>query len=123
MKKLVFYRCNHCGNIAIKLVDQNVPLFCCGQMMTQISANTTDGAVEKHMPVVSRVGNVVSVKVGEVPHPMTAEHYIPLIVATNKDGFEIKKLAPNDKPEVTFEGASLTEFYAFCNLHGLWLGK
>lgn len=123
MKKLVFYRCNHCGNIAIKLVDQNVPLFCCGQMMTQISANTTDGAVEKHMPVVSRVGNVVSVKVGEVPHPMTEEHYISHIVAVTDRGFSVAELEPNESPEANFtlnENESLQGVYAYCNLHGLW---
>lgn len=123
MKKLVFYRCNHCGNIAIKLVDKNVPLFCCGQMMTQISANTTDGAVEKHMPVVSRVGNVVSVKVGEVPHPMTEEHYISHIVAVTDRGFSVTELKPNESPEANFtlnENESLQGFYAYCNLHGLW---
>lgn len=123
MKKLVFYRCNHCGNIAIKLVDKNVPLFCCGQMMTQISANTTDGAVEKHMPVVSRVGNVVSVKVGEVPHPMTEEHYISHIVAVTDRGFSVAELEPNESPEANFtlnENESLQGVYAYCNLHGLW---
>lgn len=123
MKKLVFYRCNHCGNIAIKLVDKNVPLFCCGQMMTQISANTTDGAVEKHMPVVSRVGNVVSVKVGEVPHPMTEEHYISHIVAVTDRGFSVTELKPNESPEANFtlnENESLQGVYAYCNLHGLW---
>lgn len=123
MKKLVFYRCNHCGNIAIKLVDKNVPLFCCGQMMTQISANTTDGAVEKHMPVVSRVGNVVSVKVGEVPHPMTEEHYISHIVAVTDRGFSVAELKPNESPEAKFtlnENESLQGVYAYCNLHGLW---
>ena len=118
-----FYRCRHCGNVIVKVVDSGVPVVCCGEVMGELKPNTTDGAVEKHVPVIEKKNGKTVVRVGEVPHPMTAEHYIPLIVATNKDGFEIKKLAPNDKPEVTFEGASFTEFYAFCNLHGLWLGK
>ena len=49
MKVLKFYRCNVCGNIAIKLVDSGIPMVCCGQPMTEIVANTTDAAQEMVM--------------------------------------------------------------------------
>lgn len=49
---LKFYKCMHCGNIAIKPFDAGVPLVCCGEKMTELTANTTDAAVEKHVPVV-----------------------------------------------------------------------
>ena len=71
MKKLVFYRCSVCGNVAVKLVDSTIPMVCCGKRMEEVTANTTDAAQEKHVPVVSQNGAVVSVKVGSVPHPMT----------------------------------------------------
>ena len=45
MKKLVFYKCQICGNVVVKLVDAGVPVFCCGQKMVVLDANTTDGAV------------------------------------------------------------------------------
>ena len=45
MKKLVFYKCEVCGNVALKLVDKGVPMFCCGQKMSEIKPNTVDGAV------------------------------------------------------------------------------
>ena len=47
---LKFYKCMHCGNIAIKPFDAGVPLVCCGEKMTELTANTTDAAVEKHVP-------------------------------------------------------------------------
>ena len=46
---LKFYKCMHCGNIAIKPFDAGVPLVCCGEKMTELTANTTDAAVEKHV--------------------------------------------------------------------------
>ena len=38
---LKFYKCMHCGNIAIKPFDAGVPLVCCGEKMTELTANTT----------------------------------------------------------------------------------
>ena len=34
--ELKLYRCAHCGNVAFKLVDKGVPLFCCGQKMDEL---------------------------------------------------------------------------------------
>ena len=31
--------------------DSGVPVMCCGQKMTEIIPGTSDGAVEKHLPV------------------------------------------------------------------------
>ena len=44
--------------------------------MQELVADTVDAAKEKHVPVIIKDGNKVTVKVGEVPHPMTKEHYI-----------------------------------------------
>ena len=43
------YRCPVCGNITVKLSDGKVPLFCCGSQMELLKANTSDGALEKHV--------------------------------------------------------------------------
>lgn len=123
MKKLVFYKCEVCGNVAVKLVDKGVPMFCCGQKMSEIKPNTVDGAVEKHKPVFSIKGNVVEVKVGQVPHPMGEEHYISHIILQTTNGFSVKTLQPNDQPQATFalSGSEKVEaVYSYCNLHGLW---
>lgn len=123
MKKLVFYKCNVCGNVVVKLVDKGVPLFCCGQMMQEVNVNSTDAVVEKHVPVVEQNGNTIFVKVGEVEHPMTAEHYISHIIVLTDKGYYVRELTPNDKPEVACTLAAdekLEKVYSICNLHGIW---
>ena len=69
-----FYICSHCGNIIAYVKDQGVPVMCCGQKMEELVPNTTDAAVEKHVPVISVEGNQVTVKVSSVEHPMADVH-------------------------------------------------
>lgn len=122
MAQAKFYRCKHCGNIVYVVVDGNVVPSCCGEPMELLSANTTDGATEKHVPVVSRDGSKLVVKVGEVAHPMLPEHYIEFIALETEQGVNLKRLAPGQQPEAHF---ALPEdqhavAYEFCNRHGLW---
>ena len=126
MKKLVFYKCEICGNVAIKLVDSGVPMFCCGMPMSEIAPNSTDASTEKHKPVVSASENQIKVTVGEVLHPMTAEHYISHIVLETEKGVYIKNLLPTDQPTASFlleEGESALSAYSVCNLHGMWMSE
>lgn len=121
--EMKFFRCNHCGQIVAAVKDKGVPIICCGEPMSEIVAGTTDAAVEKHVPVYEIEGNLVKVKVGEVEHPMTEEHFIEWVSIQTKFGNQRKALAPTDKPEVTFalvEGDSVEAVYAYCNLHSLW---
>lgn len=118
-----FYRCNHCGNIIIKLHDSKVPVVCCGEPMQELTVNSTDAAVEKHVPVIEKDGQMVTVTVGETLHPMTEEHYIEWIVLETKKGTQIQYLSPSEEPKATFaltEDDELIHVYAYCNLHGLW---
>ena len=119
---LKFYKCMHCGNIAIKPFDAGVPLVCCGEKMTELTANTTDAAVEKHVPVVRVDGSNVHVEVGSTLHPMTPEHYITFICLVTKNGYQIVELTPEDAPVADFaiaEGDEALKVYEYCNLHGL----
>ncbi len=68
-KEVKFYICKHCGNIVGLIHDSGVPLVCCGEKMSELVPNTTEGATEKHLPVVEMDGNVVKVSVGSVEHP------------------------------------------------------
>ena len=77
--ELKFYHCRHCGNIAVKPFDSGVPLVCCGEQMEELVANTTDAALEKHVPDVKVDGSNVHVQVGSTLHPMTPEHYITFV--------------------------------------------
>ena len=118
-----FYVCKHCGNIITYLNNAGVPVVCCGEKMSELIPGTTDAAVEKHVPAVSVDGNVVTVKVGEVEHPMVDVHYIQWIVLETNQGNLIKNLQPNQPPVATFvlaDGEQAIAAYEYCNLHGLW---
>ncbi len=87
----------------------------------EVAANTTDGAFEKHVPVIEVTGDTVTVKVGSVEHPSLPEHYIEWILLVTEGGFQIKYLKPGMKPEVVFKVIEKpVEAYEYCNLHGLW---
>ena len=118
-----FYVCEHCGNIIEFAKNTGVPVICCGQKMTELVAGTTDAAVEKHIPVYEVKENKIYVKVGEVEHPMLAEHFIEWVSVQTDKGTQLKKLAAGQKPEVVFaicEDEKVEAVYAYCNLHGLW---
>ena len=42
-----FFICEHCGNIITFVENKGVPVMCCGQKMTELTANTTDAAQGK----------------------------------------------------------------------------
>ena len=124
--ELKFYRCKHCGKIIAIVNETKVPTICCGEAMEQIIPGTTDAAVEKHVPVITKNGNLVEVKVGSVEHPMAPEHFIEWIALRTKQGNQRKILKPGDAPVATFalvDGDEVIEAFAYCNLHSLWSGK
>lgn len=119
-----FFICEHYKNIMTLVQDSGVPVMCCGQKMTELVPGTTDGAAEKHVPAVTVEDRKVSVKVGEVEHPMMEAHYIMFICVETSMGNHIKYLKPGEKPEAEFFLADNEEFvaaYEYCNLHGLWM--
>ena len=118
-----FFICEHCKNIMTLIQDSGVPVMCCGQKMTELVPGTTDGALEKHVPAVTVEDRKVSVKVGEVEHPMLEAHYIMFICVETSLGNHIKYLNPGEKPEAEFFLAENEDFiaaYEYCNPHGLW---
>ena len=117
-----FYKCEHCGNIVTFVEDKGVPVMCCGQKMTELTANTTDAAQEKHVTVVEQDGDTVKLTVGSVEHPMLEEHFIQWVCLETENGSQIKYLKPGAKPEAVFtlNDDRLVAVYEYCNLHGLW---
>lgn len=121
-----YYICKHCGNLVEMVNESGVPMICCGEPMTELVPNNTDGAFEKHVPVVSINGNNVHVNVGGVEHPMTPAHYIQWITVETNKGVHKAKLNSTDKPEADFvlvDGEKVLHVYEYCNLHGLWVDK
>ena len=90
--------------------------------LTEITANTTDAAVEKHVPVYEMNDGKICVKVGSAEHPMQENHYIEWVAVQTDKGFYVKNLKPEEKPQACFtvDGETVEAVYAYCNLHGLW---
>ncbi len=88
-----------------------------------LDSSTAEGAGEKHLPVVEREGEKLTVKVGSVFHPMTEEHSIGWIFLETKLGGQFVKLSPDKEPVAEFvlaKGDQAVAAYAYCNLHGFW---
>ena len=118
-----FYKCAHCGQIVAIVEDKPCPVKCCGEAMQEIIPGTSDGALEKHVPVVNVEGNIVNVTVGSVEHPMLEEHYIQWIALQTECGNQRVVLKPGDAPKAKFaliDGDKVVAVYEYCNLHGLY---
>lgn len=124
MKELKLFYCTHCKKVVELLPNSHCcPTVCCGEPMVELKANTQEAATEKHIPVVEKDGNKVSVVVGSTLHPMTEVHYIQFIyLITNKNIYR-HDLNWNDEPKASFtlsDDEEIQEVLSYCNLHGLW---
>jgi superoxide reductase len=118
---LSVYKCEVCGNIVELVHSGDGELVCCGQPMKLMPENASDGAKEKHVPVIERVADGYRVTVGSVAHPMEEAHYIEWIELL-ADGVAYRAfLRPGDRPEASFRvEASRVSAREYCNKHGLW---
>lgn len=118
-----FYKCPVCGNVMAVMVDSGVVPVCCGKPMTQLNPMEHDGALEKHVPVVTRCENgTLKIKVGETPHPMTPEHHIAFIAILTAHTLKVIDLEINKPASVVHRDCheDVVAVYEYCNLHGLW---
>jgi len=120
-KRLQIYKCEVCGNMVEIIHEGAGELVCCDQPMKLMEENTTDAALEKHVPVIEKTEDGIKVKVGSVPHPMQEEHYIEWIELISDGRAYRQFLSPGEEPEAVFsiEAQSITA-REYCNLHGLW---
>ncbi|HUT85603.1 MAG TPA: desulfoferrodoxin [Elusimicrobiales bacterium] len=123
------YKCDICGNIVQMMHAGQGELVCCNKPMVLLAENSTDGATEKHVPVIKKTDSGFLVKVGSAPHPMEEKHYIEWIELNVDGSIYITHLKPGDKPEAHFcfckkcgNPKSVTA-REYCNIHGLWKGK
>ena len=122
VQRMKFYKCMKCGQILEAVISKCDGITCCGEPVRELKANTSDGASEKHVPVVEKNGSSVSVKVGSAEHHMQEDHWIQFIEIETTRGTQRKILNPGEKPEVVFElqDEEFVNAYEYCNKHGLW---
>ncbi len=122
-ERLEVYKCELCGNMVEVLHGGGGELVCCGEAMVHMVENTVDAAKEKHVPVVEKTAAGVTVKVGDVAHPMEEKHYIEWIEVIVDGKAQRQFLNPGEAPEATFQvDADNVVAREYCNLHGLWKG-
>ena len=123
--KTLFYSCDLCGNVVMKIHDSGMKPYCCGKAMNELRPEYSESEIgERHVPECTLKGNKLNVKIGAKEHPATEEHHIEWIyVQTNKGGF-IRYIGLGEKPEISLklccDGEKIETVYCFCNLHGLW---
>ncbi len=121
-ERLQVYKCDLCDNIVEVVHGGDGELVCCGQPMKLLVENTTDAAVEKHVPVVKELEHGIKVTVGSVPHPMLDDHYIEWIEVVAGGRSYTEYLNPGGAPEATFcvKADEVTMVREYCNVHGHW---
>lgn len=117
-----FYFCETCGNLLFAAIASGVIPYCCGDQMTLLQPNTTDGKHEKHLPVCTvSSDHCMTVRVGAEPHPMSTEHNIRFVCLETDSEIIVHYLEVDGPAEacIRFSGQPRA-VYAYCNLHGLW---
>ena len=113
-------RCLNCGAMVEVIKDctcDDCGIRCCGQEMQTVKSNSVECAVEKHLPVVEKVGEYIVVF---VPHVMESEHYIEFVGIESEKINAKKYFSPNETPKAIFPYIKGSVVSAFCNKHGLW---
>lgn len=120
--KQKFFICKHCGNLIGLIENKGIPMICCGEKMTELIPNTVEASVEKHLPVLSALGNKIEVTIGSIHHPMEEAHHIDFVYVETECGGQRKCLKVGDTPKAifSFEEDKPKAVYSYCNLHGLW---
>ena len=123
MSNVNFLKCKANGSIVYAVQDRSDGDVC-EELLTAIKPNTSDGAYEKHVPVVDIDRKRVCVSVGSTLHPMLDTHYIQWIALATDRSVYFRYLKPDTDPKAVFEltdGEIPEAVYEFCNLHGLWM--
>ena len=119
MRELVIRKCNKCKAM-IKVIDEcdcKCGFECCGEKMEVVKANSTDGAIEKHVPTYEVKDGKIFVKVN---HVMEEEHYIEWISIVFEDKECITYLEPGKDAVAHCKYVPGSTIYSYCNKHGLW---
>ncbi len=118
-RELIIKKCAKCGALVKVIEDCKCAcgIECCGEQMVELKPNTTEAAVEKHIPTYEIVEDEVYVKVN---HVMEKEHYIEWIAMVTDNKECTVTLYPEQDAECRFKYVPGATLYAYCNKHGLW---
>ena len=118
---LEIYKCEKCGVLVEVMSPGKGTLACCHADMKLMKEGTTDGAKEKHIPVVEKTADGYKVAVGSVAHPMEDAHWIQWIELVADGVSYTRFLKAGMAPEAEF-CIDANNVYAreYCNLHGHW---
>lgn len=119
MRDLVIRKCNKCKAMVKVMEECNCAcgIVCCGEEMQKVKTNSTDAAVEKHIPSYEIKGDLIEVVVN---HVMEDDHYIEWIAAVTDKEEYIKYLNPGEKAKAVFKYSDNMTLYSYCNKHSLW---
>jgi superoxide reductase len=117
------YRCRVCDNI-IEVIEGGEDLVCCQAPMLLLKGEEEGMGMEKHLPILEEGDQQVTIKVGEIPHPMEEEHCIEWIEVQADDKVYVQNLNPGDEPKTVIpldlKNIEKVTVRSFCNIHGLW---
>lgn len=117
-----FYRCDTCGNVIWLISNSGSPVVCCGASMMKLDAGESDGAADRHTPMVEEHGGTIRAQIGSVLHPALSGHHIEWIALHTESGMFFKEIPVGKVPVANFSGypGRPLAVYSYCNLHGLW---
>ena len=114
MMRSKFYVCPICGNVVHAMGEGSFS--CCGvQLMPQEAEDAYED--DAHRVHVERIENDWYLT---LDHPMTKQHYLSFAAYVTSDTVSLKKLYPEQSPEVRFPMRGSGLLYVFCNQHGLF---
>ena len=115
MKRMKFYRCEHCGNILWNMGGGEIS--CCGRKLTPLAVQNMD---ELHDVSVEEIDHEYYVT---FPHEMKKEHFVSFAALVSWDRVTIVKLYPEQASEVYLPRQRRGELYLCCSQHGLFRKK
>ena len=115
MKRMKFYRCEHCGNIFWSTGGGEIS--CCGRKLAPLQAKKID---EAHECKTEEIDNEYYMTFA---HEMTKEHFISFAALVSWDRATVVRLYPEQSGELRFPRTRRGELYLCCNTDGLFCKK
>ena len=115
MRRMKFYRCEHCGNICWSMGDGEIS--CCGRKLIPLKVKEAE---EDHVVKVEEADHEYYVSFA---HAMKKEHYISFAALVSWDRVTLVRLYPEQASEVYLPRQRRGDLYYCCSEHGLFRKK